>query len=103
MKVISVKCIKKYYPNDIGAISILKSIIINHDIRSVKKVDTTKNRHNLNVPTKRKIFYYPIEKIEEVLSKQDINFTIEGHLAISRERLLDVINKIKGESNVNID
>jgi len=89
---ISASCIKKYYPNDIGAINILKAIVLNHNIKAAKKIES-KKRFDLKLPTKRKVAYYPLDKIESVMLKQELNLVSQD--SVSRTRLREVINKIK--------
>lgn len=90
---ISNNCIRKFYPNDIGAMAMLKAIISNNGIRAVKKVDVS-SRYNTSLPTQRKLAYYPLSKVEKIIIKQD-NSLISEEKNNSRLRLLDVIEKIK--------
>lgn len=97
MKLISVNCIKKYYPNDIGAAAVFKNIVGNYKIKAVKKIDSQINRHDPKLPTNRKVSYFPLEKVEEAIQKQKDSMLNYANV-FSRDRLEEVIQKLKEET-----
>lgn len=102
MLTISVHDIKRFYPNDIGAISIFKNITVGHKLRPVKKTDNNSNRYSKSISTNRKIHHYSLDKLEAAIKKQK-NSAHGVDQNLSRDRLEEVIKRIREENkNVNV-
>ena len=102
MLTISVHDIKRFYPNDIGAISIFKNITVGHKLIPVKKTDNNSNRYSRSISTTRKIHHYSLDKLEAIIEKQK-NGMHGVDQNSSRDRLEEVIKRIREENqSVNV-
>lgn len=102
MLTISVHDIKRFYPNDVGAISVFKNITVGYKLRPVKKTDNNNNKYSKSISTNRKVHHYSLDKLEAIIKRQK-NGMHGVDQNLSRDRLEEVIKRIREENqNVNV-